>query len=61
MINPWQLRGSKIVYQNPWIRVREDDVIRPDGQPGIYGVVEIVPSVVVLALDQEDRIALVGQ
>ena len=27
------------VYENPWISVREDSVIRPDGEPGIYGVV----------------------
>ena len=38
--NPWQTIGSRQVYVNPWIRVREDHVIRADGQPGIYGVVE---------------------
>ena len=38
--NPWKTLDSKIVYENPWIRVREDQVIRPDGKPGIYGVVE---------------------
>jgi 8-oxo-dGTP pyrophosphatase MutT (NUDIX family) len=37
---PWKRRGSREVYVNPWIRVREDQVIRPDGKPGIYGVVE---------------------
>ena len=31
---------SRLVYDNPWIRVREDQVLRPDGLPGIYGVVE---------------------
>ena len=38
--NPWQTRGSREVYINPWIRVREDHVIRADGRDGIYGVVE---------------------
>lgn len=38
--NPWQTRGSREIYVNPWIRVREDHVIRADGQNGIYGVVE---------------------
>ena len=38
--NPWQTRGSREIYVNPWIRVREDHVIRADGQDGIYGVVE---------------------
>jgi 8-oxo-dGTP pyrophosphatase MutT (NUDIX family) len=38
--NPWQTRGSREIYINPWIRVREDHVIRADGHDGIYGVVE---------------------
>lgn len=38
--DPWQTRGSREVYVNPWIRVREDHVVRADGRPGIYGVVE---------------------
>jgi 8-oxo-dGTP pyrophosphatase MutT (NUDIX family) len=32
--------GSREVYRNAWIRVREDDVELPDGSAGIYGVVE---------------------
>lgn len=59
--NPWQTLESQIVYQNPWIRVREDKVIRPDGNPGIYGVVEIKPSAGVVALNSRDEIVLVGQ
>jgi 8-oxo-dGDP phosphatase len=38
--NHWKTIGSREVYVNPWIRVREDHVIRPDSKPGIYGVVE---------------------
>ena len=38
--NPWRTRGSREIYINPWIRVREDQVIRADGQDGIYGVGE---------------------
>jgi 8-oxo-dGTP pyrophosphatase MutT (NUDIX family) len=49
------------MYANPWITVREDDVIRPDGKPGIYGVVEMRPSVGVVALDDAGHIALVSQ
>ncbi|BCJ46848.1 ADP-ribose pyrophosphatase [Actinoplanes ianthinogenes] len=29
-----------MVYRNPWMTVREDEIRRPDGSPGIYGVVE---------------------
>ncbi len=41
--------------------MREDQVIRPDGGPGIYGVVEIRPSVGVVAMNERDEIVLVGQ
>ncbi|BCL76852.1 hypothetical protein JHS3_25880 [Jeongeupia sp. HS-3] len=32
--------SSDIVYENPWLRVREDRFIRPGGAEGLYGVVE---------------------
>jgi 8-oxo-dGDP phosphatase len=59
--NPWQTHSSRLVYSNPWIRVREDQVTRPDGGPGIYSVVEIRPSVGIVALNARDEIVLVGQ
>lgn len=61
MHNPWKTVESRIVYQNAWLRVREDQVIRPDGGPGIYGVVEIRPSVGVLAFNGRNEVAIVGQ
>jgi 8-oxo-dGTP pyrophosphatase MutT (NUDIX family) len=32
--------GSREVYRNPWMRLREDDVVREDGSTGVYAVVE---------------------
>lgn len=60
-LNPWKTTSSRVAYENRWIRVREDQVIRPDGKPGLYGVVEIRPSVGVVALNHRDEVALVGQ
>lgn len=60
--NPWQTRQSRVVYDNPWIRVREDEVIRPDGLPGIYGVVHYHNlAIAVLPIDDEGYTYLVGQ
>jgi 8-oxo-dGTP pyrophosphatase MutT (NUDIX family) len=60
--NPWTRRGRAVAYQNPWIVVYHDDVLRPDGQPGIYGVVHYRNRAVgVVALDENDRVLLVGQ
>lgn len=55
----WQTHGSRTVYENRWIRVREDDVVGPGG-PGIYGVVEMRhPAVFIVAMDEQDRVCLV--
>lgn len=60
--NPWQRRTRRVAYENPWISVYEDQVIRPDGRPGIYGVVHFRNRAVgVVALDNRDQVLLVGQ
>jgi ADP-ribose pyrophosphatase len=59
--NPWKTLNSKLVYQNQWLRVREDRVIRPDGNEGVYGVVELPPSVAIVALNDRDEVLVVGQ
>jgi ADP-ribose pyrophosphatase YjhB (NUDIX family) len=60
-VGPWRLTSTREVYRNPWIRVREDQVIRPDGKPGIYGVVELEPAVGIVAVTDDERVYLVGQ
>jgi 8-oxo-dGTP pyrophosphatase MutT (NUDIX family) len=60
-INPWKTLASRIVYENSWVRLREDAVLRPDGQEGIYSVVEVRPSVGIIALNGKREIVLVGQ
>jgi 8-oxo-dGTP pyrophosphatase MutT (NUDIX family) len=60
--NPWTTLSRRPVYENPWVAVREDQVIRPDGQPGIYGVVHFKNIAVgVLPVDDQGRVWLVGQ
>jgi 8-oxo-dGTP pyrophosphatase MutT (NUDIX family) len=59
--NPWRRVSTRAVYDNPWISVREDAVVRPDGRPGIYGVVHFKNVAVgVLAVEGEE-LYLVGQ
>ncbi|MDQ6678113.1 MAG: NUDIX hydrolase [Acidobacteriota bacterium] len=57
----WTTLTQRIAYENAWIRVREDRFIQPDGSTGLYGVVEIRPSVGVIARNGRGEIALVGQ
>lgn len=58
---PWTVIDSRTVYKNPWIAVREDKVIRPDGKEGIFGVVEMKPGVSVLPLDDEGNVYLTDE
>ena len=60
--NPWRTLESREVYENAWIQVREDAVIRPDGVPGIYGVVHFKNrAIAIVPVDAEGFIYLVGQ
>jgi 8-oxo-dGTP pyrophosphatase MutT (NUDIX family) len=52
--------GSREVYVNPWMTVREDDIRRPDGSLGIYGVVDKPTFALIIPLDG-DRLHLVEQ
>lgn len=62
MKNPWKKKSSKEIYSNPWITVREDNVITPGGKDGIYGVVSFKNIATgVLPIDDEGYTYLVGQ
>lgn len=59
---PWLRRSRRIAYENPWITIWHDEVSRPDGSPGIYGLVHFANLAVgVVVLDEDDRVLLVGQ
>lgn len=53
--------SSRIAYRNRWLRLREDIIRRPDGSEGLYGVVERDDFAVIVAVDDNDCIAMVEQ
>ncbi len=55
-----QCLESAVVYRNPWMRVREDKIVRASGARGIYGVVEKDDFAVIAPL-QDGRLHLVEQ
>jgi 8-oxo-dGTP pyrophosphatase MutT (NUDIX family) len=60
--SPWRRRSRRLVYENAWVNVFHDEVDRPDGRPGIYGVIHFQNhAVAIVAIDEEDRVVLVGQ
>ena len=55
----WEITSSRTAYENRWIRVVEDQVVGPDGRPGVYGVVEVRnPAVFVVAVNDADDVLL---
>jgi 8-oxo-dGTP pyrophosphatase MutT (NUDIX family) len=55
----WTVMESAILYQNPWVTVREDQVVQPDGENGAFGIVELVQSVAVLPVHEDGTVSLV--
>lgn len=52
--------GSRIVYRNRWMTVREDQIRRPDGSEGIYGVVDKPDGALVIPIEA-GRVHMVQQ
>jgi 8-oxo-dGTP pyrophosphatase MutT (NUDIX family) len=52
--------STRLVYENPWVRVREDAIERGDGSEGVYAVVDKNEGALVVPWDGE-RVTLVGQ
>ena len=45
--------ATREVYRNPWLRLREDRILRDNGVEGIYGVVEKEDCAIIIPLDGE--------
>ena len=58
---PWKTLSSRIAYQNPWTRVREDVAEMPNGKTTLYGVVECGECVGILPFLDDDRVVMVRQ
>jgi hypothetical protein len=52
--------SSREVYRNHWMRVREDEILRSNGERGIYGVIDKDDSAIILPIDR-GRVWLVEQ
>lgn len=57
---PPRVTGTRVVYENRWMRLREDRFERADGSEGLYAVVEKSPATAVIAIDGEE-VVLVEQ
>lgn len=51
---------STVIYTNPWLSVREDQIEHPDGSPGIYTVID-KPDFALIIPQEDDGFHLVEQ
>jgi 8-oxo-dGTP pyrophosphatase MutT (NUDIX family) len=59
---PWTIRAQRTAYENPWLQVHEYEVLKPDGSPGLYGVIQPkFLAVGVVAVFENGDTVLVGQ
>ncbi len=59
---PWGFSAERLVYENPWITVREFDALAPTGAKTVYGVVGYRNLAIgILPLHEDGTVTLVGQ
>lgn len=60
--NPWKKLADQKIYENPWIRLVEYQVIHPGGEEGIYGKIFFKNKAIgIIPMDEEQHTWLVGQ
>jgi len=58
----WQRLSRRVIYENDWMRVVEDEVINPGGGRNLYGHVHFRNrAVAIIAMDEAGNTWLVGQ
>ena len=61
-VGGWIRRTKQVVYDNPWIEVSHEEVTRPNGTEGIYGVVHFKGRAIgVVPVDEQGNTWLVKQ
>lgn len=55
---PWHIKSSRIAYEDPWVTVQRDEVIRPAGGDSSYVTIYIKPGVCVVAMDDRGQVHL---
>ena len=50
---PWTIKERKLKYAHELLEVYEDEVVRPDGEPGVYAIAKIKRGASTLAVDDE--------
>ena len=59
---PWAASRERLIYDNPWVTLREHQAVAPTGRSALYGVVGFKNYAIgVLPLHEDGSVTLVGQ
>ncbi|MBP8002324.1 MAG: NUDIX hydrolase [Chloroflexi bacterium] len=58
-MSPFHTLTSQIAWSCPWYSVRQDQIILPNGQPGVYNVIVKDPAVWIIPVTTTGHIALI--
>jgi len=50
---PWTIKSSECLHRDEFVEMWLDEVVKPDGEPGLYATMKMKPGVAVLAVDEE--------
>ena len=60
--NPWKILKVAPVYENPWIKLEQHEVLNPAGNPGIYGKIHFKNrALAIIPIDKEQNTWIIGQ
>jgi 8-oxo-dGTP pyrophosphatase MutT (NUDIX family) len=61
-IGGWETKTSRVMYENPWLKIFHEEVVTPKGTDGIYGVVHFKNIAIgIVPIDDEGNTWLVKQ
>jgi len=60
-VGPYTILHSKPIYENQWLKLREDRVQRLGGEESMFGIVAMRPGVTVLAMEENNDVYLVRE
>ncbi|MEY9948418.1 NUDIX domain-containing protein [Kitasatospora sp. GAS1066B] len=55
----WRTLGSEVLHRGPRLTLHRDQVLEPDGKPGIYEYIDVRDAVRIVALNALGEVALV--
>ncbi|MCC3766097.1 NUDIX domain-containing protein [Streptomyces sp. UNOC14_S4] len=55
----WTRMGTQVLHRGAFVTLHRDDVLRPDGSPGVYDHIAVADGVRIVALDDNSDVVLV--